>query len=343
MKVYICVPVFFSILFYNINALAENPASTQYADVSGIEYLEEPEDIPDKARNSRSSDLSKKINQTSPSRLSSDDLVKVIDASIKTCNIYLAQHYIQQLKKLSDPEFNRFIKQINNNLKNKISMIERHKENLHNLAMVMQNGNVNSIKIEIRKSLKTISCPDDRNQLSSIVKNIQAVLRDEAKAKQRIMNNAINKGQAAQNEKIQQRRIIAKSILLLVGAIDFDDIDSSDISAIRSLQNSGGLTNYDAKNPKQLANLNYTSANSLNTTCRIDETINTFKDRKGKDYYITSSTSSHGKSKTIEYKIKVITKGADPGKKFLPGPYKNLSTAKMIVRSLCPVSQRAVN
>jgi len=304
-----------------------------------LEYMEEPEADSDNAGNKSLPDLNQRADQAAPDNLSEADLKKIIDASIKTCNVVLAQRYIQQLKVSRASESDVVVAQLDEQLKDKFVAMQRHKKNLHKLATVTQDGDIDSIKSAIRQAVKTISCPDDRKQLSSVVKNIQAMLKSEAREKQRVMNRAISKGQAAQNGEIQQRKMIAQSILLLIGVFDFDSGTSS-VASIQGFQQTENLTDVGIKGLTQLIESQYGRDDSSGAGCVIDSNV---ADDKNNIYYVSTSTLSSAGNPVVRYRVNALSKESSPPADMLLGPYGSLSTARMIVENICPVSRRAEN
>ncbi len=340
MKKYICRTVFLSALFYVAFPLADNSSpQMQPAAVPELEYIEEPEGDFDKVSNNRLSDLNQIISQAVPDNLSNADLTKIIDASIKTCNVVLAQRYIQQLKGREAVESNVVVAQLENLLKDKVIAMQRHKKSLHELAMVTQDGDIGAIKSAIRKAMKTISCPDDRNQLVAVVKNIQAMLKSEAREKQRVMNYAVSKGQAAQNGDIQRRKMIAQSILLLIGVFDFDSGGSS-MATIQGFQQTDNLTDVGIKGLTQLIESQYGRDESSGADCVIDSNV---ADDKNNVYYISISTLSSTGRSVMRYRVNALPKESSLPVDMLLGPYGSMSTAKMIAENICPASRRTGN
>lgn len=340
--------VFFTALFYVALSSADNPSrqissavtpEPEYIEEPELEYMEEPEGDFDKVSNNPLPDLNQRAGQAVPDNLSEADLKKIIDASIKTCNVVLAQRYIQQLKVIRAPESDAVVAQLDEQLKDKFVAIQLHKKSLHKLATVTQDGDINSIKSAIRQAVKTISCPDDRDQLSAIVKNIQAMLKSEAREKQRVMNRAISKGQAAQNGEIQRRKMIAQSILLLIGVFDLDSGTSS-MANIQGFQQTDNLTDVGIKGLTQLIESQYGSDESSGAGCVIDSNV---ADDKNNIYYVSTSTLSSTGSSVVRYRVNALPKKSSPPADMLLGPYGSLSTAKMIVENICPASRRTAN
>ena len=340
--------IFFLALFYVAFPRAENISSQISPDVSPeleymeepeMEYLQEPEGNAGSAVNKRLSDLNQRANLTEPDNLNSADLVKIIDASITICNIALAQRYIQRLKESEEAESAVVVAQMEEQLKNKFVAMQLHKKNLHKLAVVTQAGDITAIKAAIRAAMKTISCPDDRHQLVAVVKNIQAMLKSEAREKQRVMNRAISKGQAAQNEEIQRRKMIAQSILLLIGVFDLDS-GTSGMANIQGFQQTENLTDVGIKGLTQLIESQYGRDDSSGAGCAIDSNVT---DDKNNVYYVSTSTLSATGNPVVRYRINAQPKASSLPADMLLGPYDSLATARMIVDNICPAYRRAGN
>jgi len=333
---------FFTSLFFTVYASAENTGQPEpeYIDEPDLEYIQEPEEISDTAKNSKPSDLNQKKYQSLQDNLSSDNLSEIIDASIKTCNIVLAKKYLRRLKTTSTSNGNA--KPMEDKLKDKIVSMEQHKNNLQNLAIATHDGDIDSIKTAVRKSMKSISCPDDRNQLTTVVKKIQAALKAEAKQKQSVMNNAISQGQASQNEEIQNRKAIAQSILLLVGALNLDTGTSS-ISTMNGLKQADMLTDIGLKGATQLIESQYSTADLPKSSCDIKSNRDNNQNEQDYTYYVFTSSTSDDRSRVIHYRIEAIANQSGSPRGLALGPYNSFSTAKKIVESICPASGRTTH
>lgn len=274
------------------------------------------------------------------SRLSTDMLVEVIDASINTCNIGLAKNYMKQLGKLPSSKQSQF-QRLDSALQDKMGQIDRHKKNLNELAKIIQKGEVDEIKQALRTAMTTISCPEDRMRLVEIVKRIQAALKQEAENNQKAMEYAINQGQYAQSESLRRRRLIGQTILLLVGSMDFGDA-SVPMPTIDKEQYLSDLATMGIQQFQTASSSSEDSpTGSSSTVCAVKDLDSLQNDSdKNNRYYLDIVSAEQSGQQHIVYQIKTMNKSMANSSEVALGPYSTLKSARMIADVLCPAGNR---
>ncbi|HHJ34338.1 MAG TPA: hypothetical protein ENJ87_01090 [Gammaproteobacteria bacterium] len=299
------------------------------------EYLEEPDYLPPvKPVKKVGKDIFSDADQTFSENKTYDELVSIIEASIKLCHDDLAQRHIKMLKAVADTKSAEKVEQLNGLLKTRLIGALQHKNNLNKLAIVIQEGDIRSIKVAIRAAIETASCPGDRDQLIKVVKSIKVALKREAEEKQRVMNAAISKGQAVQNREMHQRRMIAKSLLLLVGVLDLDSSASS-LPTINQFQLTDELTAMSLEGVQKILETRYSATEVPGTNCVVED-MNEELSQQGSIYYVLTSIDEDAISR---YRIKAVASDASAPDGLVLGPYDTYATAKMITGVVCPIAQ----